>query len=112
MIQMNSKANILIDKDGHARLTDFVLSSIIRGDDSIRSPQDSTIAGTTMWAAPEVLQGGASTKEGDVFTFAMVAVEVWTQRVLYGHFLNSSVSDRRWQGAPHSVQIFKSLFGL
>ncbi|KAF9789477.1 kinase-like domain-containing protein [Thelephora terrestris] len=73
-------ANILIDKDGHARLTDFGLTSIIRGDDSIRSPQDSAIASTTMWAAPEVLQGGASTKEGDVFTFAMVAVETFTGR--------------------------------
>jgi len=27
-------------------------------------------------AAPEILKGGAVTKEGDIFTFAMVAVEV------------------------------------
>ena len=35
----------------------------------------------TTWAAPEILRGGAVTKEGDVFTFAMVAIEVCTRDV-------------------------------
>jgi serine/threonine protein kinase len=76
LIPTNSKANILIDRDGHARLTDFGLTSIIRGENSVVSPQDSNIANTTTWAAPEILEGGPVSKEGDVFTFAMVAVEV------------------------------------
>jgi len=74
---MNWKANILIDQDNHARLTDFGLTSIIRGDYSTLSPQDSG-AGNTTWAAPEILKGGPATKEGDVFSFAMVAIEVRT----------------------------------
>ena len=78
---MSPKANILVDEDGHARLTDFGLTSITRGEDSVLSPQDSSTAVTTTWAAPEILHGGAVTKEGDIFTFAMVAVEV---RI--GHF--------------------------
>jgi len=69
------KANILIDKDGHARLTDFGLTSIIREDNSLQSPQ-SSIANTTTWAAPEILRGEPVSKEGDVFTFAMVVIEV------------------------------------
>jgi hypothetical protein len=36
------------------------------------------VAGMTTWAAPEILRGGSVTKEGDVFTFSMVAVEVCT----------------------------------
>jgi serine/threonine protein kinase len=77
-ILMNSKPNVLIDKDGNARLTDFGLTSISQGDNSLRSPQDPGMANMTTWAAPEILKGEveAVTKEGDVFTFAMVAVEV------------------------------------
>ena len=72
----NSKANILIDGEGRARLTDFGLTSIIRGEKSLVSAQDSTVANATTWAAPEILGGGPISKEGDIFTFAMVAVEV------------------------------------
>lgn len=72
------KANILIDGDGHARLTDFGLTSITGGDTSILSPQDPNLMSTTTWAAPEILQGDPVSKEADVFTFAMVAVEVCT----------------------------------
>ena len=66
----------MIDRDGHARLTDFGLISIIREENSVVSPQDSDTANTTTWAAPEILEGGPASKEGDIFTFAMVAVEV------------------------------------
>jgi serine/threonine protein kinase len=72
---MNSKANVLIDKDGRARLTDFGLTSIPRGEDSTRNPHDLGVASTT-WAAPEILEGGAVTEPGDVFTFAMITIEV------------------------------------
>ncbi|KAF9790826.1 kinase-like domain-containing protein [Thelephora terrestris] len=71
-------ANVLIDKEGHARLTDFGLASVIQGENSTRNPQDRGVEGTKAWVAPEILRGGAVTKEGDVFTFSMVAVEAFT----------------------------------
>ncbi|KAF9790828.1 kinase-like domain-containing protein [Thelephora terrestris] len=70
--------NVLIDKNNHARLTDFGLASVIREENSTLSPQDRGAAGTTAWAAPEILKGGTMSKEGDVFTLAMVAVETFT----------------------------------
>lgn len=79
LIPLDLKVNVLIDKNGHARLTDFGLISFSREDTSVGSPQDMKTAGATTWAAPEILRGGAVTKEGDVFTFAMVAVEVCVQ---------------------------------
>ena len=81
LIPIGSKANVLIDKNDHARLTDFGLASINREENSTLSPQDRGAAGTTTWAAPEILEGGAVSKEGDVFTFAMVTVEVCTRGV-------------------------------
>lgn len=80
---MNSKANVLIDKNDHARLTDFGLASITQ-EDTTFDPHDQGGTGMTTWAAPEILKGGPATNEGDVFTFAMVAVEVSTVEVFCG----------------------------
>ena len=74
---MVPKSNVLIDKDGNARLTDFGLTSITRGDNSTRGTQDQDVPTTGAWAAPrEVQMGGFMTKGGDIFMFAMMAVEV------------------------------------
>ena len=78
MIPMNAKANILIDKDGRARLTDFGLTSIIGENKSDTLPQGHNQVAATTWMAPGILNGGAVTKEVDVFMFATVAAEVCT----------------------------------
>ena len=106
---MNRKANVLIDKDGHARLTDFGLAAIIRGEFSIFSAQDSG-ANTTTWAAPEILRGGSATKEGDVFTFSMVAIEVRTRGVSSGSFSTYLTLKRHTQDVPLSLSTSKPLY--
>ena len=103
LISVNSKGNILIDKDGHARLMDFRLASIIREEYPTVSPQESSAENTTTWAAPEILRGGPVTKEGDVFTFAMVAVEVRTRGVSNGGFSTYLPSTRYSRGVPLSL---------
>jgi hypothetical protein len=71
------KSNVLVDRHGKACLTDFGLTSITRGDNSTRGTQDRDVPTTGMWAAPrEVQMGGFMTKGGDIFMFAMMAVEV------------------------------------
>lgn len=67
---MNSKANILIDKDGRARLAGFELTSMTR------AVEDLDTTGTAIWAAREALGAGPMTKEGDVFRFGILVVEV------------------------------------
>ena len=76
MISTNSKVNVLIDGNGHTHLSGFGLASVIRGESSVASPQDLTTAIDVAWTAPEILNGGPVSKEGDIFTFGMVAVEV------------------------------------
>ena len=63
--------NILIDNDGHARLTDFGFASVVRG---LHSVLVTSVQGyTARWAAPEVLEtGDKNTRAADVFAFAMV----------------------------------------
>ena len=72
----NTKANILVGEDGRARLTDFGLASVVRRDGSVVSLQDADRGIGATWAAPEVLKGEAATREGDIFAFAMVVIEV------------------------------------
>jgi len=72
----DSKANILVDGGRRARLTDFGLASIMLGEKSIISAQDPSVTTAVTWAAPEILGGGPVSREGDIFTFAMVTVEV------------------------------------
>ena len=71
----------MIDRDGRARLTHFGLASVITGEKSLVSLEDTNVTNTTTWAAPEILRGGSVSKEGDIFAFAMVAVEVRTRGV-------------------------------
>lgn len=70
-----SKPNILVDDDGHARVSDFGLASIAYGKYSsgIKSDKGRTVR----WSAPEVLSGASSaSKPADMFAFGMVVVEV------------------------------------
>ncbi|KAF9789473.1 kinase-like domain-containing protein [Thelephora terrestris] len=100
LIPMNPKANVLIDKDGHARLTDFGLASVVTGNQSDVSLLDGgRLTTAPTWAAPEILKGGTVTKGGDVFAFGMVAIEVCA-RGSRDIILKLLASNRRLQGVP------------
>ena len=59
--------------DGHARLADFGFASTVHGMNS-GGQRNGYI---TAWAAPEILKGGGTiTREGDVFGFGMIVIEV------------------------------------
>ena len=103
----DTKANVLIDEDGHARLTDFGLTFIVRGEYSVASPQDSHITSTATWAAPEILGRDPVSKEGDVFTFAMVAVEVCARGSSDESFSTYMLSNRHSRATPRSPVIIK-----
>ena len=64
-----------MDDSGHARIVDFGLAMVTKNSDSIIS---ATLSGghTPRWTAPEVLKDGNHSKEADIFSFAMVMIEV------------------------------------
>ena len=64
-----------MDGSGNALIADFGLATVTRNLDSMRSltrPHGHTVR----WTAPEVLNEGSYSKEADIFSFAMVMVEV------------------------------------
>ena len=61
---------------GNVRITDFSLAVITHDLDSIRNDSDEC-GGSARWIAPEILDDrGTYSKEADVFSFAMVTIEV------------------------------------
>jgi len=74
-ILTSRQLNILVDDSSCARIADFGLAKVTQNLDSMRStsPQNGHSA---RWTAPEVLKEGTCSKEADIFSFAMVMIEV------------------------------------
>ena len=71
-----NQSTVLVDTTGRARITDCGLSVVTRSLDSVQSAPDER-EHSTRWTAPEILGNqGTFSKEADVFSFAMVMIEV------------------------------------
>ena len=84
-----NQPNILVDTTDRARITDCGLAMATQDLDSIRSAPDEHGHGTR-WIAPEILDSrGTYSKEADVFSFAMVMIEVrcgsWIHMANFAH---------------------------
>jgi len=77
-------ANVMIDGQGRAHITDFGLASL-GGDDSV-------IAGTAAYMAPEQVAGEGVTLRSDVYALGLVLYEVFTGERLYD---TGSYAERR-----------------
>ena len=65
-----------MDESGRAQITDFGVATVAQDLDSIWSLTGKN-AHVTRWTAPEILnEVGSYGKEADVFSFAMVMIEV------------------------------------
>ena len=80
-------ANILIDNDGHARLADFGLLTIVSESTHITVSSSSKITGTTRWMSPGRFgfKHNQPTKGSDCYALGMVILEVHTGQAPFPH---------------------------
>jgi serine/threonine protein kinase len=75
MLIVNTQANVLIDDVGKACIADFGLSKIKFDALSQSVTKGQAPMGTIRFMAPEMMKGKV-TKEGDVYSFAMLIYQV------------------------------------
>ena len=72
---MLCQSNILVDEAGCALIADFGHAIIVR-DEGPAGNDAEELGSPTRLAAPEILSGGMFSKQADIFSFAMLMVEV------------------------------------
>jgi len=72
----NRKNNILVNARGVACLADFGLAIVTCDKQSTRHKDPAARGHSTIWTAPETLTEARISKEADVFSYSLVAVEV------------------------------------
>lgn len=91
--------NILMDENFNPKVADFGLSKVLhQNEDSISMQSMSGVKGTPMYMSPEALTKGEYTKEGDVYSFAMIAYQIMTSERLLNDKNIATFSDRIQKG--------------
>ena len=99
------KANVLIDRDGHARLADFGLFAIVP--DSLYPTNSSSPAntGTARWMSPELLdpvrfgfENSQPTKESDCYALGIVIFEVLSGQAPFAQYEDFVVARKIVEG--------------
>ncbi|GEM_PF-6431713 len=76
-------ANILISKNGHAKLTDFGISRILEEDNNLTA--DGNILGTPQYMSPEQINGAHNVDHrSDVYSLGIVVYQMFTGEGIFG----------------------------
>ena len=70
-------SNIMLDLNFNAKLGDFGLARLV---DHVKGSQTTILAGTMGYMAPECVTTGKASKESDVYSFGIVALEIAFRR--------------------------------
>jgi TolB-like protein/Tfp pilus assembly protein PilF len=100
-------ANILVAKNGYAKLADFGLAKLPPGAEAVTGPDPLTatgvVIGTINYMSPEQLTGRAIDPRSDVFSFGVVLYEALTLRHPFAAATNVHLIDGILHQAPPPI---------
>jgi serine/threonine-protein kinase len=92
-------ANIIVDREGVAKLTDFGIARAARDRD------EQELLGTARYIAPERVEGGPVTPRTDVYGLGLVAYELLTGRPAFDGATSEELVRERLVGPPPSLRL-------
>jgi serine/threonine protein kinase len=92
-------ANIIVDREGVAKLTDFGIARAARDRD------EQELLGTARYIAPERVEGGPVTARTDVYGLGLVAYELLTGRPAFDGATTEELVRERLVGPPPSLRL-------
>ncbi|CAN6582834.1 unnamed protein product [Malus baccata var. baccata] len=92
-------ANILLDNDFKTKLGDFGVAKLVDPQSRSRTHHTTRVAGTHGYIAPEYANEGRASKESDMFSFGVVALEIACGRKPYlqGESFQGPLYEWVWQ---------------
>jgi serine/threonine protein kinase len=91
-------ANVIVDEEGRARLTDFGIARAARG------PREHELIGTARYIAPERIAGQAPTERSDIYSLGLVAYELLAGHPAYAEMETEDLFRARLHGPPPSLR--------
>jgi len=91
-------ANVILDEQGRAKLTDFGIARAARG------PREHELIGTARYIAPERVAGEAPTERSDVYSLGLVAYELLAGQPAYAHMETEDLLRQRLDGPAPSLR--------
>jgi serine/threonine protein kinase len=92
-------ANVIVDPEGIAKLTDFGIARAARDRD------EQELLGTARYIAPERVEGGPVTARTDVYGLGLVAYELLTGRPAFDGATSEELVRERLVGPPPSLRL-------
>jgi serine/threonine protein kinase len=92
-------ANVIVDREGVAKLTDFGIARAARDRD------EQELLGTARYIAPERVEGGPVTARTDVYGLGLVAYELLTGRPTFDGGTSEELVRERLVGPPPSLRL-------
>src|SRR5207302_355569 len=92
-------ANVIVDREGLAKLTDFGIARAARDRD------EQELLGTARYIAPERVEGGPVTARTDVYGLGLVAYELLTGRPAFDGATSEELVRERLLGPPPSLRL-------
>jgi serine/threonine protein kinase len=92
-------ANVIVDRAGVAKLTDFGIARAARDRD------EQELLGTARYIAPERVEGGPVTARTDVYGLGLVAYELLTGRPAFDGATSEELVRERLIGPPPSLRL-------